>query len=52
MEKRKPHCPLPIVHALVKAWKVRTTKFANATARPAWLRFHRNDRRGAGINNG
>jgi hypothetical protein len=32
MEKHKPHCPLPIVHALVREGKVRTTKSADATA--------------------
>lgn len=25
MEKRKPHCPLPVVHALVEQGKVRAT---------------------------
>ncbi len=25
MEKRKPHCPLPVVHALVEAGQVRAT---------------------------
>ena len=32
MEKRKPHCPLPIVHAMVKSGKSRLTKTASDSA--------------------
>lgn len=32
MEKRKPHCPLPVVKALVAAGKVRTTHSARVGA--------------------
>jgi motility quorum-sensing regulator/GCU-specific mRNA interferase toxin len=39
MEKRSPHCRLPVVKALVEAGKVRTTHAARAGANELGLEF-------------
>lgn len=39
MEKRKPHCPLPLVHALVEEGKVRATGSALGGAAAMDLAF-------------